>query len=53
MKDVLETLNSLDMDILNRIHRVLDDRVKSHFHQYKDRRAVQQIVAHKAAKDIW
>ena len=55
MKDVLETLNSLDMDVLNLIHRVglLADRVKSDFHQYKDRRAVQRIVAHTAAKDIW
>ena len=53
MKDVLETLNSLDMDVLNRIHRVLADRVKSDFYQYKDRRAVQRIVAHTAAKDIW
>ena len=53
MKYVLETLNSLDMDVLNRIHRVLADRVKSDFHQYKDRRAVQRIVAHMAAKDIW
>ena len=53
MKDVLETLNSLDMGVLNRIHRVLADRVKSDFHQYKDRRAVQRIAAHMAAKDIW
>ena len=53
MKDVLETLNSLDMGVLNRIYRVLADRVKSDFHQYKDRRAVQRILAHMAAKDIW
>ena len=49
MKDVLETLNTLDMDVLNHIHKTLADRVKSNFCQYKDRRA----VAYTAAKDIW
>ena len=53
MKDVLETLNTLDMDVLNHIHKTLADRAKSDFCQYKDRRAVQRVVAHTAAKDIW
>ena len=53
MKDVLETLNTLDMDVLNHIHKTLADRVRSDFCQYKDRRAVQRVVAHTAAKDIW
>ena len=52
MKDVLETLNTLDMDVLNHIHKSLADRVKSDFCQYKDRRAVQRVVAHTAAKDM-
>ena len=38
MKDILETITELDMDVLSSIHN-----------KYKDRRAVQRTVA----KDIW
>ena len=52
MKDVLETLNTLDMDVLNHIHKTLADRVKSDFCQCKDRRAVQRVVCPSQLKQL-
>ena len=53
MKDILETINELDMDVLSSIHNNLADMAKTTFPKFKDRRAVQRTVAHTAAKDIW
>ena len=53
MKDILETITELDMDVPSNIHRILANLVKTGFPKFKDCRAVQRTVAHTAAKDIW
>ena len=53
MKDILETITELDMDLLSSIHNTLADMAKTTFPKFKDCRAVQRTMAHTAAKDIW
>ena len=53
MKDILETLSELDMDVSSSIHNTLANMAKTSFPKFKHRRAVQRTVAHTAAKDIW
>ena len=53
IKDILETITELDLDVLSSIHNTLAEMAKTTFPKFKDRRAVQRTVAHTAAKDIW
>ena len=53
MKDILELVTELDMNVLDSIHNTLANMAKTNFPKFKDRRAVQMTVAHTAAKDTW
>ena len=46
MKDILETITELYMDVLSSIHNTLANMAKTSFPKFKDRRAVRRTVAH-------
>ena len=49
MKDMLETITELDMDVLSCIQNTIANTAKTSFPKFKERRSVQRTVAHTAS----